>query len=104
MIVGEYLKSVNALIQMVWMNRKMQELTKQLIQFVCRMEVIVQLSKNSMMPISSVWKQSKGGWQPVTYEIDDPCLKWIMVSKVEIHLMTTNFSGNTQDWYDFIMH
>ena len=61
------------------------------------MEMIVQLSKNSMMPICSVWEQSKGGWQPVSHEVDDPCLKSIMVSKPEIHLMTINVSGNNQD-------
>ena len=52
------------------------------------MEMIVQLSKNSMMPICSDLKQSKGCWQPVSHEIDDPFLKSIMVSKPEIHLMT----------------
>ena len=59
------------------------------------MEMIVQLSKNSMMPICSVWKQSKGGGQPVSHENDDPWLKSIMVSKPKIHLMKINFSGNT---------
>ena len=51
--------------------------------------MIVQLSKTAMVPICSVWKQ-KGGWQPVFHEFDDPCLKSIMVSKSEIHLMTKN--------------
>ena len=55
------------------------------------MEMIVQLSKNSMVPVCGVCKQSKGGWQPVSHEIDDPCLKSIMVSKPELRLMTINF-------------
>ena len=29
------------------------------------------------------------------HEIDDPCLKSIMVSKLEIRFMTINFSGHT---------
>ena len=49
----------------------------------------------------SVWKQSKSRWQPVSHEIDDPCLKSIMVSKFKNHLMTINFSETTQDWWDF---
>ena len=74
----------------------------------------VQLSKKSMIPkadnhllliipICRVWKQSKSGWQYVPHEIDDPCLKSIMVSKPEIHWMTINFSGHTPNWWDFIM-
>ena len=91
--VGEYFKSLNALIQTVCMNRK----NTSIIRVVCSMEMIVQLPKNSMMPTCSVWKQSKVGWQPVSHEIDDPCLKSIIVSKPKIHLMTINFSRNTQD-------
>ena len=61
------------------------------------MEIIVQLSKNSMMQIGSDWQQSKGGLQPVSCEVYDPCLKSNIVSKPEFHLMTINFLGNTQD-------
>ena len=54
------------------------------------MEMIVLLPKSSMMPICSGWKQSKGGRHPLPHEIDDPCLKWIMVSKSEIHHLARN--------------
>ena len=44
----------------------------------------------------------KGGkwWR---HEMDDPCYKLINVSKLKLHLITMNFSEDTQNWLDFIM-
>ena len=60
----------------------------------------------SILPICRSWKETKSCWYLVRHEIDeidDPCLKSIMVLKPEIHLMIMNFSGHTQDSLDFIM-
>ena len=50
-----------------------------------------------------VGKQNKNNycWKLVRHEIDDPCLKSIMVSKPEIHLW--QYLSHTHDWSDFIM-